>query len=74
MRLLRREWRQQFLILALITVAVGATVVAATVAIDTPAPVAGVLGSAQDAVTLAARPRRSTPRSGISPGATADPT
>ncbi|MGH3206130.1 MAG: hypothetical protein ACRDNO_00050, partial [Trebonia sp.] len=40
-RLLRREWRQQLLILALITVAVGATVVASTVATDTPAPVAG---------------------------------
>ena len=36
-RLLRREWRQQLLILALITVAVGATVVASTVATDTPA-------------------------------------
>ena len=31
-RLLRREWRQQLLILALITVAVGATVVASAVA------------------------------------------
>ena len=51
-RLLRREWRQQLLILALITVAVGATVVASTVATDTPAPVAGVLGTAQDAASL----------------------
>ena len=33
-RLLRREWRQQLLILALVTVAVGATVVASTVATD----------------------------------------
>ena len=47
--LLRSEWRQQLLILALITVAVGATVVASAVATNTPAPVAGVLGTAQDA-------------------------
>ncbi len=52
LRLLRREWRQQFLILALITVAVGATVVASAVAADAPAPVAGVLGTAQDAALL----------------------
>jgi putative ABC transport system permease protein len=52
LRLLRREWRQQFLILTLITVAVGATVVASAVAADTPAPIAGVLGTAQDAASL----------------------
>ena len=52
LRLLRREWRQQFLILALITVAVGATVVASAVAADAPAPIAGVLGTAQDAALL----------------------
>src|SRR5271154_7375406 len=55
-RLLRREWRQQLLILALITVAVGATVVAATVATDTPAPIAGVLGTAHDAAALSGSP------------------
>jgi putative ABC transport system permease protein len=55
-RLLRREWRQQLLILALITVAVGATVVAATVATNTPAPIAGVLGTAQDAASLSGSP------------------
>src|SRR5271163_4945135 len=55
-RLLRREWRQQLLILALITIAVGATVVASTVATDTPAPVAGVLGTAQDAASLSGSP------------------
>ena len=55
-RLLRSEWRQQLLILALITVAVGATVVASTVATDTPAPVAGVLGTAQDAASLSGSP------------------
>jgi putative ABC transport system permease protein len=52
LRLLRREWRQQLLILALITVAVGATVVASAVAADTPSPIAGVLGTAQDAALL----------------------
>jgi putative ABC transport system permease protein len=56
LRLLRREWRQQLLILALITAAVGATVVASTVATDTPAPVAGVLGTAQDSASLAGTP------------------
>ncbi|HEX8006447.1 MAG TPA: FtsX-like permease family protein [Trebonia sp.] len=57
-RLLRREWRQQLLILALITVAVGATVVASTVATDTPAPIAGVLGTARDAASLTGTPAR----------------
>ena len=57
-RLLRREWRQQLLILALITVAVGATVVASAVAADTPAPVAGVLGTAQDSASLSGTPAR----------------
>jgi putative ABC transport system permease protein len=52
LRLLRREWRQQLLILGLITVAVGATVVASTVATDTPAPVSGVLGTAMDAASI----------------------
>src|ERR1700691_4996865 len=56
LRLLRREWRQQLLILALITVAVGATVVASTVATDTPAPIAGVLGSARDAAAISGTP------------------
>src|ERR1700728_836419 len=56
LRLLRREWRQQFLILALITVSVGATVLASTVATDTPAPIAGVLGTAQDAASVSDTP------------------
>ncbi|HXL90658.1 MAG TPA: FtsX-like permease family protein [Streptosporangiaceae bacterium] len=55
-RLLRREWRQQLLILAMITVAVGATVVASTVATDTPAPAAAVLGSAQDSASISGTP------------------
>ena len=57
-RLLRREWRQQLLILALITVAVGATVVASAVAADTPAPIAGVLGTAQDSASISGTPAR----------------
>lgn len=52
LRLLRREWRQQFLILALVTVAVAATVVASAVATDAQAPVAGTLGTAHDAATV----------------------
>ena len=58
LRLLRREWRQQLLILALITAAVGATVVASPVATDTPAPVAAVLGTARDAAFLSGAPAR----------------
>jgi putative ABC transport system permease protein len=47
-RLLRREWRQQLLVLALVTVAVAATIVGAAVATNTPpAPNAG-FGTAQD--------------------------
>jgi putative ABC transport system permease protein len=56
--LLRREWRQQLLILALITVAVGATVVASTVATDTPAPIAAVLGTAQDSASISGTPAK----------------
>jgi putative ABC transport system permease protein len=58
LRLLRREWRQQFLILALITVSVGATVLASAVATDTRAPIAGVLGTAQDAASISGTPAR----------------
>ena len=50
-RLLRREWRQQLLILALITVAVAATFIASAVATTTPASPAGTLGTAQYAAT-----------------------
>jgi putative ABC transport system permease protein len=55
-RLLRREWRQQLLILALITVAVAATVVASAVATNTPAPASGVLGTAMDAASFSGSP------------------
>ena len=55
-RLLRREWRQQLLLLALITAAVGATVVASTVATDSQGQIAGVFGTAQDAALLSGPP------------------
>ena len=52
LRLLRREWRQQLLILALITVAVGATVVGSAVATSTPSPATAAFGTAQDLATF----------------------
>ena len=52
MRLLRREWRQQLLILALITVAVAATVVGSAVATTTPNPATADFGTAQDLATF----------------------
>ncbi len=51
-RLFRREWRQQLLILALVVVAVAATVVGATVATNTPQSAAFGFGSAQDMATF----------------------
>jgi putative ABC transport system permease protein len=51
-RLFRGEWRQQFLILALITVAVAATIVGSTVATNDPQPVNFGFGTAQDAVAF----------------------
>ena len=51
-RLLRREWRQQLLILALITVAVAATVVGATVATTTPTPLSATFGTAGERATF----------------------
>ncbi len=47
-RLLVREWRQQLLILALVVVAVGATIVASAVAANSPAPSHFGFGTAQD--------------------------
>src|ERR1700691_115628 len=52
MRLLRREWRQQLLILALTPVAVAATVVGSAVATTTPSPATGDFGTAQDLATF----------------------
>ncbi|HEX7995409.1 MAG TPA: hypothetical protein VF506_15915, partial [Streptosporangiaceae bacterium] len=58
-RLLRREWRQQLLILALITVAVAATFVGSAVATNTPpAPGAG-FGTANFMATLGPGPHLS---------------
>jgi putative ABC transport system permease protein len=51
-RLLRREWRQQLLILALIIVAVAATFVGAAVAADTQVPATAGFGTAQDMATF----------------------
>jgi len=48
-RLLRREWRQQFFILALIVVAVAATIVGSAIATNTPPAKSAGFGTAQDA-------------------------
>jgi putative ABC transport system permease protein len=53
-RLLRREWRQQLLILALITVAVAATFVGSAVATNTPPPPGAGFGTATDMATFPA--------------------
>jgi putative ABC transport system permease protein len=51
-RLLRREWRQQLLILLLITAAVAVTFVASAVATDTQVPATAGFGTAQDLATF----------------------
>ena len=51
-RLLRHEWRQQLLILALITVAVAATFVGSAVATNTPPPPGAGFGTATDMATF----------------------
>ncbi len=51
-RMFRREWRQQSLVLALIVVALAATVIGAAVATDTPPPAGAGFGTAQDLATL----------------------
>jgi len=51
-RLLRREWRQQLLILALITVAVAATFVGSAVATNTPVPPGAGFGTANEIATF----------------------
>ncbi len=51
-RMFRREWRQQLLVLALIVVAVGATVIGAAVATNTPPKANAGFGTAGDAATF----------------------
>lgn len=51
-RLLRREWRQQLLILALVVIAVGVTIVASAVASNSPAPARAGYGTAQAKATF----------------------
>ena len=51
-RLLRREWRQQLLVLILITVAVAATIFGSALATNTPLPANAGFGSAQYLVNL----------------------
>lgn len=52
-RLFRREWRQQLLVLALLTVAVAATILSAAVATNTPSsPNKATFGTADHLVTL----------------------
>jgi len=51
-RLFRREWRQQMLVLALITVAVGAVVVGAAVSVNNPPSANAGFGTADDQATF----------------------
>jgi putative ABC transport system permease protein len=51
-RLFRREWRQQLLVLALVTVAVAATILGSAVATNNPLPANSGFGTAQDAATF----------------------
>ena len=69
-RLFRREWRQQFLILALITVAVAATIVGSAVATNNPPPKNSGFGTAQDSVSFppTMRTRRASSRAWITLG------
>lgn len=56
-RLLLHEWRQQLLILALITVAVAATFIGSAVATNTPPQPSAGFGTATDMATLPPGPR-----------------
>ena len=55
-RLVRREWRQQLLVLALITFAVAVTVVGVGVSSDTPPTADAGFGSAHDLATVSGSP------------------
>ena len=52
-RLFRREWRQQFLILALVTVAVAATILGSSVAVNNPPPKDAGFGTASYSASFA---------------------
>jgi putative ABC transport system permease protein len=51
-RLFRREWRQQLLVVALLTVAVAVTIVGSAAAINIPPPANSGFGTAADMATL----------------------
>ncbi|MGH9126633.1 MAG: FtsX-like permease family protein [Acidimicrobiales bacterium] len=51
-RLFRREWRQQLLVLGMISVAVAATIVGAGIATNTPPPTNAGFGTANNLLTL----------------------
>ena len=51
-RLFRREWRQQLLVLTLITIAVAATIVGAAVATNTPPPAHAGFGTADHLINV----------------------
>jgi putative ABC transport system permease protein len=53
-RMFRREWRQQFLVLSLIVVAVAATFIGAAVATNTPPPANSGFGTATDLASFQA--------------------
>ena len=53
-RLFRREWRQQLLVLALITIAVAATIIGAAAATNNPPPKNAGFGTARDMATFQA--------------------
>jgi len=69
-RLFRREWRQQLLVLALLAVAVSATILGAAVATNTPSsPNAATFGTANHLVTLPGTdPRRAADIAAIKQG------
>jgi putative ABC transport system permease protein len=57
LRLFRREWRQQLLVLGMLTVAVAATVWGVGVATNTPPPRTATYGTASAAISLPGGPR-----------------